>query len=198
MLMNAKKELLQVLKNKTIKCAVIYLKTRTCKKRIDLPINYTEAQYQEFLQKLDFEYFNERYYDGDRINGTIWLMSDKGENKWLTRIEHGFYDYWKIDSAPKISRNLFKSKLKKEFLKHLNEYSADECSLKALFDYVEIIALQNNIAVSIILISIDDFLNFDFSNFIIQIVEIRYKDKRIRSISEPSGDFTLEVSNKEI
>lgn len=79
MLVNAKEELLKVLKNKTIKCAVIYTKSKnTNHKRIDLSINYTEEQYQEFLQKLDFNY--PEYFMAIKIVGIIWF---ENEYKWL-------------------------------------------------------------------------------------------------------------------
>ena len=79
--MNAKEEFLLFVNDKriksTIKCAYISYYTDgnyINKKTILLKVNYTEKQFQDFLEKLDFEYDNYDNYDTtNHITGIIWF-----------------------------------------------------------------------------------------------------------------------------
>jgi hypothetical protein len=110
-MINAKEELLYHLEeNKcTIKCATVsggiyhwyndeYAKD---KKDAELKEGYTQEEYEEFLNQLDFKYDNG--YGGQQIYGIIWLME---EGTWLERGEYDGSEWWEYKKCPKIPDNL--------------------------------------------------------------------------------------------
>ena len=94
---NAKKELLKILKESTIKCALIAKEySFTHKSRIILKLNYTKNDYEEFLKKLDFHYNSG--FGTQELYGTVWL----NDNTWLTRGEYDGSEWWEHSVLPNI------------------------------------------------------------------------------------------------
>ncbi len=114
---NAKTELLYHLKSLEkirgslipIKCATIDAGTyhwyneeyTKDKKSIDLKEGYTQEEYEEFLNKLDFEYDNG--YGGQELYGTVWLME---EGSWYERGEYDGSEWWEYKRCPSIPNEL--------------------------------------------------------------------------------------------
>ena len=105
---NAKEELQGILERtkSVIKCAYI---TTTRFNYWDDHDNYVEpapillkeghtpAEYEEFLQKLDFEY--DSGYGGQELHGTVWLVE---EHTWLERGEYDGSEWWEYMKCPKV------------------------------------------------------------------------------------------------
>ena len=84
-MINAKQELQRVLKNKTpLKCAVI----SDDKRDIVLKLNYTEADYEKFLNELDFDYDNG--FGQQELFGMVWFE----DGTWLSRCEYDGSEWW--------------------------------------------------------------------------------------------------------
>jgi hypothetical protein len=108
---NAKKELLGALEKVSgvIKCATIKRDRGywddddiyTSSPAILLKEGYTPAEYQEFLEKLNFEYDNG--YGGQILHGIVWLMED---NTWIERGEYDGSEWWVYRKCPQIPGNL--------------------------------------------------------------------------------------------
>ena len=109
--MNAKQELLNMISSESrIKCAEIY-RSYGCNEddipigfEAQLKVGYTEDEYKDFINKLDFEYNN--FCDTEVLCGTIWLE----DGVWISR---EFYDYaldisekWMYNRAPMIPTEL--------------------------------------------------------------------------------------------
>jgi hypothetical protein len=114
--MNAKQELLNMISGESrIKCAEIYRSLSYDQyDEDDIPIgfeaqlklNYTEDEYKDFINKLDFDYNN--FCDTEVLCGTIWLE----DGVWISR---EFHDYaldisekWVYNRAPMIPEHLIK------------------------------------------------------------------------------------------
>jgi hypothetical protein len=99
--MNAKTELLEELVNKQIKCASI---THECyridKKEFNLKVGFNEAEFNEFLNKLDFEY--DDGYGTQELHGLVWLQ----DGTWLSRHEYDGSEYWVHNQLPEIPSEL--------------------------------------------------------------------------------------------
>jgi len=100
-LINAKNELLDVLKDKApIKCAKIwtgYDFEHEDNNYILLKIGYSNpTDLDEFFNSLDFEYDNG--YGGQNLFGTIWL----NDGTWLTRGEYDGSEWWDYNKLPLI------------------------------------------------------------------------------------------------
>ena len=99
--MNAKTELLEELVNKQIKCASI---THGCyridKKEFNLKVGFNEDEFNEFLNKLDFEY--DDGYGTQELHGVVWLQ----DGTWLSRHEYDGSEYWEHNHLPKIPSGL--------------------------------------------------------------------------------------------
>ena len=111
---NAKEELIKTLKGtkSIVKCATIrcerhsYWDDHDNYKRsesIYLIEGYTPTEYEEFLQKLDFEY--DAGYGGQELYGLVWLME---ENTWLERGEYDGSEWWNFQECPPIPKSLMK------------------------------------------------------------------------------------------
>ena len=97
---NAKGELLKILKDKSpLKCASIskgYYEWDENKKKVALKINYSESEYQQFLNDLDFDY--DSGYGGQELFGTVWLE----DGTWLSRGEYDGSEWWEHNVLPSI------------------------------------------------------------------------------------------------
>lgn len=95
---NAKEEFLQDTKNLAqVKCAHIYTgswDTETIS--AVLKLNYTEEDFTNFLNKLNFYY--DQGYGTQEVFGTIWLM----DGTWLSRREYDGSAYWQHNVCPEI------------------------------------------------------------------------------------------------
>jgi len=107
---NAKKELLGMLERVggVIKCATIrrgqhYWHDEETQNMLDknLKEGYTPAEYEEFLDRLDFEY--DSGYGGQELFGTVWLIE---EGAWLERGEYDGSEWWEYRKCPQILDDL--------------------------------------------------------------------------------------------
>ena len=96
--MNAKQELLDAVKGTArIICASIYHESWGYEgNQKTLKINYSEEEYNEFLNSLDFNYDNG--YGLQELSGTVWLEG----GAWLTRGEYDGSEWWEYNSLPSI------------------------------------------------------------------------------------------------
>jgi hypothetical protein len=116
-MINAKEELLSHLtslnekkgKAISIKCASIKrdigywddYDTYVPKAPILLRKGYTPAEYEEFLEKLNFEYDNG--YGGQVLYGIVWLSED---NTWYERGEYDGSEWWVYQECPQVPDEL--------------------------------------------------------------------------------------------
>ena len=102
---NAKEEFLYLVKDFEVKCAKISYEhcwnIETCSKHT-LPINYTEEQYNNFVDSLDFEY--DSGYGGQELFGTIWFK----DGTWADRGEYDGSEWWDYHVCPTIPDYLIK------------------------------------------------------------------------------------------
>lgn len=102
--MNAKEELLKILSdnNLEIKCANIILGYYDGDNdRIhDLKLNYTEEEYQKFIENLDFGY--DSGFGGQELFGIVWLK----DGTWLSRREYDGSEWWEHNVLPEIPKKL--------------------------------------------------------------------------------------------
>lgn len=90
---NAKQELQDILKDKApIKCAVIYSE----KKYAVLKLNYTESDYEKFLNEIDFDY--DSGYGSQELGGIVWFE----DGTWLSRGEYDGSEWWNHHVLPAI------------------------------------------------------------------------------------------------
>lgn len=113
-MINAKQELIDKLKGtkSIVKCATIRCESNSYWDEYDnykrpAPIQliegYTIGEYDEFLQKLDFDY--DAGYGGQELYGIVWLME---ENTWLERGEYDGSEWWHYQECPPIPKELKK------------------------------------------------------------------------------------------
>ena len=109
---NAQEELLHILEKtkSVVKCAYIKCERGSYWDDNDsyvqpapilLKEGYTPEEYEEFLQKLNFEY--DAGYGGQELHGMIWL---KEENTWMERGEYDGSEWWEYRKCPKIPEEL--------------------------------------------------------------------------------------------
>ncbi len=94
---NAKQELLEILKDKAaLKCAIINNGSiwNEDEKSFILKLNYTESDYEKFLNEIDFDYNSG--YGGQELFGTVWL----DDNTWLSRGEYDGSEWWVHNILP--------------------------------------------------------------------------------------------------
>jgi len=94
--MNAKKELLEALGNLQIKCATIEFYGKV----YDLPMNYTQEEYTNFLVSLDTTYYHD--YRGLGLQGTVWLT----DGQWMARVIVEWGEGWNLMSSRLIPKRL--------------------------------------------------------------------------------------------
>ena len=99
-MINAKKELEQILKVKAaVKCAVIS-KGRSWydeQNNIVLKVNYNDFEYEKFLNELDFDY--DDGFGWQELYGIVWL----DDGTWLARGEYDGSEWWEHNVIPPIS-----------------------------------------------------------------------------------------------
>lgn len=104
---NAKIEFLLHTKDLKVKCAYVVTGfsyySDDDKEEIDpikLPVGYTKEQYNEFLQKLDFQY--DSGYGTQYLTGIIWYENDA----WSERGEYDGSEWWEHKQMPIIPQFL--------------------------------------------------------------------------------------------
>ena len=108
--MNAKQELLDKIesypvqvwftKPYTIKCCEIrmeYYQFDDTSNEILLREGYTQEEYQEFLEKLDFDY--DSGYGIQHMYGTVWFTEP---GVWMERRDYDGSEWWEIYKCPEI------------------------------------------------------------------------------------------------
>lgn len=108
MLRNAKQEFIKAIGTSTVKCAGIHYspcslwreETPPEPRGLLLRQNYTEQEYTNFLNQLDFDY--DAGYGGQELYGTVWLS----DSNWLTRGEYDGSEWWDYNSLPEIPDEL--------------------------------------------------------------------------------------------
>lgn len=107
--MSAKEEFLKHIKDRKVLCAEISY--RNCwdfqgpMKDFNLPVGYTQEQYDEFVNSLDFEY--DAGYGGQELFGTIWYT----DGTWSDRGEYDGSEWWNYQRCPNIPENLLTNSL---------------------------------------------------------------------------------------
>lgn len=111
---HAKRELLETIEwiNKssdkpvTIKCCAIkmeYYNSDDTSNPILLREGYTQEEYEEFLNKLDFDY--DDGFGLQHMFGTVWLSEP---NIWMDRGEYDGSEWWRVNQCPEIPEELSK------------------------------------------------------------------------------------------
>lgn len=96
---NAKKELLEEIKDLKIKCVYIQVEEWvTGNINYILPLNYTNEQYDKFIESLDFEY--DAGYGGQELYGNVWFEN----GTWLERGEYDGSEWWEHKVIPEIPK----------------------------------------------------------------------------------------------
>jgi hypothetical protein len=105
--MNAKTEL--PVEYGTVKCAEISYNPfyNDYSADVILKVGHTEQEFNEFLEKLDFEY--DSGYGTQELYGTIWCT----DGSWYTRGEYDGSEWWELCMLPGIPE-------------YLNKQTADE------------------------------------------------------------------------
>lgn len=101
--MNAKKEFVNHTQDKKVKCSFLvweggynYETNEYENKLVVLKVNYSESDYNAFLQQLDYEYDNGC---GDQeLEGTIWYE----DGTWSSRGEYDGSEWWEYNQCPEI------------------------------------------------------------------------------------------------
>ena len=106
--MNAKEEFLGHIKDRKILCAD--MAHQDCwhngpSADFKLPVGYTQKQYDEFLDSLDFQY--DKGYGGQELFGTIWYT----DGTWSDRGEYDGSEWWSYQKCPNIPENLLNNSL---------------------------------------------------------------------------------------
>ena len=101
---NAKKEMIELLENKEIKCASIkkgdWFYEENEKTKITLKINHSKEDLEDFLTKLDFEY--DGGFGTQELFGIVWFK----DNSWADRHEYDGSEYWEHQSIPNIPKEI--------------------------------------------------------------------------------------------
>lgn len=104
--MNARAELLQVLKDKApMLCATISHEGYSYGEKLPaimLAVGYNQEDYNTFLKALNFEYDNG--FGGQELYGTVWLT----DGTWLSRGEYDGSEWWDHHVCPVIPETLKK------------------------------------------------------------------------------------------
>jgi hypothetical protein len=101
--MNAKAEFLRHIRDRKVLCAEISYNDCMHEypmKAFKLPVSYTQEQYDEFVNSLDFEY--DHGYGGQELFGTIWYK----DGTWSDRGEYDGSEWWQCHICPVIPKEL--------------------------------------------------------------------------------------------
>jgi hypothetical protein len=103
--MNAKEEFEDFVTSRpNVICAIITVMDDDLKaKQTVLRIGYTEEQYQDFLNSLDFDY--DDGYGLQYLYGTIWFNN----NTWATRGEYDGSEWWIYNECPQVVTDCYPS-----------------------------------------------------------------------------------------
>lgn len=95
---NAKIEFLLHTKDLKVKCAYVVTGVSYYSNEendlIKLPVGYTEEQYNQFLEQLDFQY--DSGYGSQYLQGIIWYENDM----WSERGEYDGSEWWEYRQMP--------------------------------------------------------------------------------------------------
>lgn len=101
---NCKDDFIKETNGKNVLCAEI---TNGCgywdnerKKKAILPIGYSDAAMQNFLQAINYQY--DSGYGGQEVYGTIWYA----DGTWSERGEYDGSEWWEHKSCPQIPDDL--------------------------------------------------------------------------------------------
>ena len=96
---NAKDELIKQLDkiDISVKCAHIF----RGRLAIKLKVGYSGAEFDQFMDQLDFEY--NAGFGYQELYGLVWL----NDESWLEREEYDGAECWECRSTPEIPNNLF-------------------------------------------------------------------------------------------
>ena len=104
---NARDELIQHIKQRTIKCATIgqeedsyRLEPGEKAYRVLLPVGHTPKQYAQFLEQLNFIY--DSGFGGQNLYGTVWYT----DGSWSERGEYDGSEWWDHRELPAIPEEL--------------------------------------------------------------------------------------------
>lgn len=104
---NAKEEFISLISHdyikSEVKCATIYREYNYEEDpftRVNLPCNYTQEQYNKFLEALDFEY--DAGYGEQELFGLVWFKDDT----WADRYEYDGSESWDYHICPEIPLTL--------------------------------------------------------------------------------------------
>lgn len=122
-MINAKKEFLDITKGLEVLCAVVNvcgnegktywapLNSKPIKdKSLTLPVDYTQEEYQNFLNELNFKYDNS--WGHQYINGTIWLKDER----WIERLEYDGSENWRLVERPEIPTECLRGENKSDYI----------------------------------------------------------------------------------
>ena len=101
--MNAKEEFLGHIKDRKILCADMSYQDcwrENPGKTLELSVRYTQEQYDEFVNSLDFEY--DKGYGGQELFGIIWYT----DGTWSDRGEYDGSEWWSYQRCPNIPEKL--------------------------------------------------------------------------------------------
>ena len=109
---NAKHEFLLTILERVVKCAEIEYsasilwgiddETPPPSKSIILKVGYSDAEWEEFLKALDFNY--DSGYGSQELYGTVWFE----DNAWMERTQYDGMETWTVLSLPDIPSELIK------------------------------------------------------------------------------------------
>jgi hypothetical protein len=106
--MNAKEEFLRQIKDRKVLCAEISYNDCMHEypmRASNLPVRYTQEQYDDFVSSLNFEY--DAGYGGQELFGTIWYT----DGTWSDRGEYDGSEWWNYQRCPDIPENLLNNSL---------------------------------------------------------------------------------------
>lgn len=98
-MINAKEEFIEDVKGLKVRCAKIHFGRYSDDEGFKFAIlkeGYSKEEYQEFLDKLDFEY--DAGYGGQELFGIIWCE----DGVWLDRGEYDGSEWWEEHKYPDI------------------------------------------------------------------------------------------------
>jgi hypothetical protein len=101
---NAKEEFLGHIGNRKVLCAEISYQDcwehDSPGSKHTLPVTYTEEEYNEFINSLDFGY--DAGYGGQELFGTIWYK----DGTWSDRGEYDGSEWWQYHICPVVPKEL--------------------------------------------------------------------------------------------
>ena len=106
--MNAKEEFLGHIRDRKVLCIEMYYQDcyhSAPSEDFELPVSYTQEQYDEFVSSLNFDY--DKGYGGQELFGTIWYT----DGTWSTRGEYDGSEWWEYHLCPDIPNKLLTNKL---------------------------------------------------------------------------------------